>query len=155
MSLHPVRRLTGRHVLMIARAAFGTVVAANLAMLLAATGSFPGLVVQNSYVASQRWDRAAAAQQVLGWRARAAWRDGRLVVSLLDAGGRPVEGAAIEATIGRPSAADEDRTLALAFADGGYAAPVELAPGGWRVDIRTVAGPDFAFVDRLHVPEPR
>ncbi len=155
MSREPDRRLTGRHVLVIALAAFGTVIAANLTMLFAATGSFPGLVVENSYVASQGWDARAAAQEALGWRAETAWRDGRLVVLLRDADGRAIEDAAIEATVGRPTMAAEDRTVRLARADGGYAASVPLSPGAWRVEIRTVEGPAFTVADRLYVRESR
>ena len=61
MSTEP-RPLTGRKVLLIAVAAFAVILAANLAMLLAATGTFPGLVVKNSYVASQDWTARTDAQ---------------------------------------------------------------------------------------------
>ena len=47
-------------------AVFGVIIAANLAMLFAATGTFPGLVVKNSYAASQGWDRKTDAQRELG-----------------------------------------------------------------------------------------
>jgi nitrogen fixation protein FixH len=155
MSTRARPRLTGRHVLIVALAGFGTVIAANLAMLVAATGTFPGLVVKNSYVASQGWDGRAEAQAALGWRASAAWEGGRLLVALHDAAGGAVEGAALEATVGRPSTAAEDRTMPLVPAGDGYAAAVELSPGAWRVDIRTVVGPSFAYVDRLYVPGAR
>lgn len=147
--------LTGRHVLVIAVAAFGTIIAANLAMLFAATGTFPGLVVENSYVASQSWDARHAAQRALGWRATAAWRDGRLVVDLRDADGRPVEGATLEAMVGRPTVASDDHRLALSPGPDGYGAPVELDSGAWRVEIRTAAGPDFTVVDRIFISETR
>ena len=149
------RRVTGRHVLTVAVAAFGTVIAANLAMLFAATGSFPGLVVENSYVTSQGWDARAAAQEALGWRATADLRAGRLVVDLRDAAGGPVKGAALEAVVGRPSVAAGDRTVPLAPTGDAHAAPVPLAPGAWRVEIRTVEGPAFTVVDRVFVPRAR
>lgn len=144
-------RLTGRHVLTIAVVAFGTVIAANVAMLFAATGTFPGLVVDNSYVASQNWDARHAAQRALGWRAAAVWRDGWLVVDLRDADGRPVEGAALEAMVGRPTVASEDHLLALTPGADSYAAPVELGSGAWRVEIRTAEGPAFTVVDRIFI----
>lgn len=149
------RPLTGRHVLIVALAAFGTIIAANLTMLFAAMGSFPGLVVENSYVASQGWDARAAAQDALGWRAEVAWRDGRIVVALRDADGRTVEKAALEARVGRPSVAAEDRTVRLVPEGEVYSAPVALSPGAWRVEVRTLAGPAFAIVDRLLLQEPR
>ena len=39
-------------------AAFAVVIAANAALVIAATGSFPGLVVASSYVASQDFEKA-------------------------------------------------------------------------------------------------
>ena len=65
--------LTGRKVLLIAVAAFGVVIAANLAMLLAATGTFPGLVVKNSYVASQGFDAKTAAQRAEASQTSGDW----------------------------------------------------------------------------------
>ncbi len=145
------RTLTGRHVLIIAVAAFGTIIAVNMAMLFAATGTFPGLVVENSYVASQQWDSRHAAQQALGWRATTAWRDGRLLVDLRDRAGRPVEGAALQAFVGRPTVASDDHHLTLAPTASGYAAAVELDTGAWRVEVGTTEGPAFSVVDRIFV----
>lgn len=155
MSYRLDRQLTGRHVLIIVLACFGTIIAANLTMLFAATGTFPGLVVENSYVASQRWNARHAAQEALGWRATAAWRDGRLIVDLQDAAGRPVEGVALRAVVGRPTVASEDQALALSPAADGYVAHVELSPGAWRIEISTTEGPAFAVVDRLFITEAR
>jgi nitrogen fixation protein FixH len=147
--------LTGKQVLMIAVAAFGTIIAVNLAMLFAATGTFPGLVVDNSYVASQSWDARHTAQRALGWHATTAWRDGRLLVGLRDADGRPVEGAVLEAVVGRPTVASEDRLLALSPGRDGYGVPVELDSGAWRVEIRTTEGPVFTVVDRIFIAKAR
>jgi nitrogen fixation protein FixH len=146
------RTLTGRHVLIIALAAFGTVIAANLTMLFAATGSFPGLIVGNSYVASQDWDERAQAQAALGWHADARWADGRLVVALSDAAGAPVRNVALEALVGRPTLVAEDRTVGLVPGRDGHAAALDLSPGLWRVEIRTVDGPAYTLVRRIRVP---
>ena len=51
------RELTGRHVLVITLCAFGTIIAVNVFMAVMAVGTFPGLEVKNSYVASQTFDR--------------------------------------------------------------------------------------------------
>ena len=147
-------KLTGRHVLIIAIACFGLVIAANIAMLLAATGSFPGLVVKNSYVASQGWNDRADAQRALGWRAAVVLEEGRLAVTLTGADG-PVEDAVLTARIGRPSSDAEDREIALTRTGAGrYAAPADLAPGLWRVEI-TSASPAYTVARTLTVPEPR
>lgn len=149
----PPRRLTGRHVLAIAVAAFGTIIAANLTMLFAATGTFPGLVVQNAYVASQGWDKRLHAQRALGWTATVHWANGLLAVDLRDARGEPVAGAALEALVGRPTLAAEDRTLAFVSDRNGYHAPADLNPGAWRVELRTAEGPAYTVVREILVPE--
>lgn len=129
------RELTGRKVLIIAVAAFGVILAANLTMMFAATGTFPGLVVASSYVASQGWNERTAAQRALGWQAEAAIAAGELAVRFTDAAGAPVAGLAVRAVVGRPASQAEDRRLELVERDGLYRAPVDLAPGTWRVDI--------------------
>ena len=59
MSSETPRRLTGRTVLMIAVGAFGVILAANLTLAYNAVNTFSGLVVQNSYIASQQFDESA------------------------------------------------------------------------------------------------
>lgn len=149
--------LTGRKVLLITISAFGVIIAANLAMLLAATGSFPGLVVKNSYVASQGWDRKTAAQRALGWAAAVAYDGTELTVALTKRDGAPVTGLAVEAVVGRPATTREDVTLGLAAATGGYAAPIALTPGRWRVAItgRSDEGALFEAEAELWIPEAR
>ncbi len=135
--------LTGRKVLMIALAAFATVIGANLAMLFAATGTFPGLVVENSYVASQKWQTETDAQKALGWNVAIALDADRLSVVPRDADGALVKGLDLIATVGRPTQANEDRSVELQADADGYSAPVALGPGVWRIEIATRSGPAF------------
>lgn len=127
--------LTGRKVLAITSAFFGVVIAANMALLFSATGTFPGLVVKNSYVASQEWNGRTAAQRALGWQAAASLGDGTLAVRVTDRDGRPVEGLALTAIVGRPASQAGDRTIPLAEEAGAYGAPIDLGPGLWRIEI--------------------
>jgi len=148
--------LTGRKVLLIAVAGFAVVIAANLAMLFAASGSFPGLVVKNSYVASQGWERKADAQRALGWTAVADYVDGMLRVTMTGRDGVPLAGLSVAAVIGRPASTRDDIQLELAEGMDGYAAPLALAPGRWRV---MIAGADaegnaFEAVAEFHVTDP-
>src|SRR5258707_1136166 len=65
---HP---LTGWHMLAIVSLFFGVIIAVNIALAVAATGTFPGLVVENSYVSSQHYDELLARareQDKAGWR---------------------------------------------------------------------------------------
>jgi len=141
--------LTGRKVLLIMVAGFGVVIAANMAMLFAATGTFPGLVVPNSYVASQDFDRKTAAQRALGWQARAEYGAGRLTVTMAGPDGAPLAGLGLVAVVGRPATDREDTRLELTERDGdpvgNYAAPLELAPGRWRIGIAGTGTDGAAF----------
>ena len=71
---------TGRHFTLIMVAFFGVVIAINLVMARYASATFGGVVVENSYVASQRfnsWLGKARTQDALGWDATATReRDG-------------------------------------------------------------------------------
>ncbi|MDH3669251.1 MAG: FixH family protein [Paracoccaceae bacterium] len=145
--------LTGRKVLLIALAAFGIVIGANLAMLFSATGTFPGLVVKNSYVASQQWQARTDAQKALGWQVEIGLENGRLSVTPRDADGALVQGLDMIATIGRPTQAKEDRSVELQLGADGYSAPIALAPGAWRVEIATRSGPAFRIGAALTVRE--
>ena len=50
------KEFTGRHMLAIMLAFFGTIIAVNLVMAIFASRSWTGLVVKNSYVASQEFN---------------------------------------------------------------------------------------------------
>ena len=63
---------TGRHMALILVAGFGIVIAVNFLMAYLAARDFGGVVVENSYVASQNynsWLKEADAQRQLGWEA--------------------------------------------------------------------------------------
>lgn len=147
------RELKGRHVLIIALSAFALILTANMAMLFAATGSFPGLVVKNSYVAGVGWNERAAAQQALGWQTEIGFADGMLTVALTDAEGKPVTGQALVATVGRPSSDTEDRQVVLSAGPDGYSARMNLAPGAWRIETATRTEPPFRYVSQIFVAD--
>lgn len=135
---------------------FGVVLAANLAMLFAATGTFPGLVVKNSYVASQGWNAKTNAQRALGWRAEAAYAKGKLTVLMSGPDGARVTGLDVVAVVGRPASARDDMRLNLAEGPAGYAAPLVLAPGLWHISIegRDSQGSVFEAEAEFQVADP-
>lgn len=147
-----IPELKGRHVLFIAVTAFGIIVAANMAMLFAATGSFPGLVVKNSYVASQGWNARTRAQQALGWNSEISYQDGYLIVGLSDADGEALSTLRLGAFVGRPGTDIHDQDLLLESTADGYRVPAELAPGIWQVNVTTRAGPVFSKMADLLIP---
>lgn len=64
------REFTGRHMWFVMIGMFGTIIAVNLVMARFAIDTFGGKVVDNSYVASQdynRWLAEARVQKQLGW----------------------------------------------------------------------------------------
>lgn len=54
------KEFTGRHMLAIMLAFFGVIIAVNGVMATFATRSWSGLVVENTYVASQQFNERAA-----------------------------------------------------------------------------------------------
>ncbi len=157
------RRFTGRHMLLIMLAFFGTVVGVNLTLAYFATGSWTGLVVKNSYVASQEFNSRHAARESaesVGWQLAATVESGYLVVRLRDAAGEPLDGVTVAIDAGRPVHEGADRMLSAApEAPGVYRTGEPLPAGQWNLTIdlsRRIDGKTdrlTRFV-RLHVPAP-
>lgn len=135
------RQLTGRTVAIVAVSAFGVIFAVNMTMAYFATSGFPGLVVRNSYVASQTWDATRAAQEDLGWEVAARLDAGDLVVEITDAEGRPLSGLTVTADLARPTGARGETVVTLASADEGYRVEAPLGEGRWMAQI-LATGPD-------------
>lgn len=140
------RELTGRGVLAIALGAFAVILAANLTMVFAATGSFPGLVAKNSWVASQTFNIRAAEREALGWSAAIDFEDDVLTLTMTDRSGAPISGLEATALVGRPVDARTDALVPLRYESGVYVAPLELARGAWRVEIDARAANGDALV---------
>ncbi|MGF1446314.1 MAG: FixH family protein [Pikeienuella sp.] len=145
------RPLTGRTVLLCFVGAFAVIFGANMALVVAATGSFSGLIVKNSYVTSQAWNDEVAAIRALGWTSAVGYGDGRLRIEVTDADGRAVDGLELTAVVGRPAQAETDRTLSLVPRDGGYEAAIDLAPGNWRAAFTEDWTDAFKLTAKLYV----
>jgi len=146
--------LTGRKVLIIFLAFFGVVTAVNIVFTYYATSTFPGLVVKNSYVASQEYDALRDAQNALGWHAGAGLEDGVLTVAIRDHDNAPVHGLTVSAVIGHPSTTEGERVVDLLAEGDVYTAHPDLPKGIWRVEIHAQGGPEETFraVARLYEP---
>ena len=145
------RELKGRHVLLIAVGAFAVIITANMAMLFAATGSFPGLVVKNSYIASQDWNERTNEQKALGWTTDVIYSDGVIEIDLKTADGVSVQDARIVAVIGRPASDTTDQTIPLS-GPSPYTIPVTLAPGKWILRLKAEGETPFRTTASLFVP---
>jgi nitrogen fixation protein FixH len=140
--------LNGWHVLGIVGLFFGTIIAVNVVMAVFATGTFPGLVVKNSYVASQNYNALIAesrAQARRGWTASLSAHDGSLHVRLAEPSGAPLIGLDVSARIGRPASVREDRVFSLSPAADGYAAEDALPAGRWIVELEARSGGDLVY----------
>lgn len=109
---------------------FGVVVAVNLTMASFATRTFGGVVVENSYVASQqynRWLAASRKQDALGWTIDLVLDPQRHVVVKTD-----VPGARISGFARHPLGREAD--VALTFGPGARSIQ-SLPPGRWAVHL--------------------
>jgi nitrogen fixation protein FixH len=132
---------TGRHMAAVFVGGFAIIIAVNLLMASIAVGSFHGTVVDNSYVASQKynaWLKQASAAKALGWQAVAERRtDGRVQVETIAV---PI-GAQMTATAERPLGKRDDRALTfMPQGKGRWVSRESLAPGRWQVRIAIRAG---------------
>lgn len=148
---------TGRHMWLVVIAFFGTIIAVNITMAVVSATSWTGLVVENSYVASQEFDdRRAAhlAQLDAGWTSSLSYVGDTALLSVVDGTGQPVDLGEPVLQINRPVGGHDDQRVGLTRQpDGTYAGPVTLGPGVWeaRVDVpETVLGP-FGIHERFRI----
>ena len=102
---------TGKHMAAILVTGFAIVIAVNLTMATMATRGFGGVVVENSYVASQKfngWLEEARRQESLGYSAEVS-RDGKGHI-LVSTKGVP-EAASASAQIRRPLGKPDTRAV--------------------------------------------
>jgi nitrogen fixation protein FixH len=148
-------RLTGRKVLAILLAFFGTVAAADAVLFVSATRTWSGLEVTSPYRAGQLYNeelRHAREQDALGWHLNASavrlpTAVVAVTVTLSDGKARPLRGNALHARFERPTDKRKDVDVALAeIAAGTYAAQVgSVAPGQWDLVVEVVGEAGVAF----------
>ena len=160
MSTSPPTRkgeFTGRHMWLLVIAFFGVIITVNITMAVFATTSWTGLVVTNSYVASQQFEerRLAHNRQVeAGWTSGLSYADGTALLAVADGSGRPVELGTPVLHINRPVGGHDDQSVPLVRQqDGTYAGPATLSPGVWEARIEvtdTPLGP-FQIHERFRI----
>ncbi|MGE3691264.1 MAG: FixH family protein [Novosphingobium sp.] len=133
---------TGKHMAAIMIAFFGLVIVVNLAMARLARSTFGGVVVENSYVASQhfnKWLDEARSEKALGWTAQASrTAQGGVILRL---SGLPAGDARVSATARHPLGRMADIDLAFVRrADGAYISSRPLPAGRWKVRLSVTSG---------------
>lgn len=134
---------TGRHMAMILVAFFGVVIVVNVINAYFASSTFGGLVVENSYVASQEfngWLEKARAEKALDWSfdLKRGTR-GHLDASLSSAG-MPMTDAHITALARHPLGRLPERSLGFRDNGAGRYESVEALPAGrWILHVEAKA----------------
>jgi len=151
------RPFTGRHMLLVMIGFFGVVISVNVLLAVYAATTWSGLVVPNSYVASQEFQArhdAMAAQHALGWMPHFSYVPGTVRFVIADAGGRPVDLGPVTLQVNRPVGTKDDVILTLQpVRRGTYEAALVLGEGVWDATIgaeTTGAGP-FHYQHRFAV----
>lgn len=136
---------TGRHMWFLIVGFFGVVIAVNIGMAVVSSTSWTGLVVANSYVASQEFEEkrlAHEAQLAAGWTSRFTYTPGLARLDLVDGAGRPVDLGPVTLKANRPVGGHDDQTVLLEqSADGSYAAAMTLGTGVWEVLVEATDTP--------------
>lgn len=148
---------TGHHMIAVMVLFFGTIITVNLIMARFAVTTWSGLVVENSYVASQQFNaRAQEAKAIaaLGYRvALSADADG-FYADLSDRAGAPVSSGAMEIAFRHPVGMLGDRTLALEpKGHGRFAVSQRLPEGEWIATVIVADGDETIYrqAHRIHV----
>jgi nitrogen fixation protein FixH len=135
---------TGRHIAAILVAFFAVVIAVNVFMARNAIATFGGVVVENSYVASQnynKWLDEAAREQALGWKA-VATRDAAGRVSVVLSGPRADDaGMTLSGDAWHPLGRLPDQPLRFhRQADGAWLSDGALPAGRWKLRLEAADG---------------
>ena len=140
--------LTGKHVLIITVSAFAVIIGVNLLLAFKAVSTFPGLEVDNSYVASQGFNARKAAQEALGWTMTPGYDQGRMTLAFFGADGQPVQVNDLQVLVGRTTETTDDTYPAFVQDGATYATDLPLAKGKWMVKVTATSADGTLFEQR-------
>lgn len=134
MSHASQKPFTGKHMAAILISGFGIVMVVNFTMASLAVSGFHGTVVDNSYVASQKfntWLEEAAKADALGWQVDAVREPSGHV--RIDTSGVP-QGAVIRGELRRPLGAHDRAALSFVpMGEGAYRSDQPVTAGRWTM----------------------
>ncbi|WP_416909354.1 MAG: FixH family protein [Polymorphobacter sp.] len=128
---------TGRHMWALMLGFFGITIAVNFGMAWVASSTFGGTVVDNSYVAGQKyngWLAESRAQATLGWNVEVSLDPARHVEVRTRMAGAEVSGVAVH-----PLGRAPEQTLVFRPMAGGYVSQAPLPPGRYRVRVEIMS----------------
>jgi nitrogen fixation protein FixH len=158
----PVKKLTGKKVLMILLALFGVVFAVNGYMIYMALKTFTG-EKEHAYLEGLHFNEtlnARAKQSELGWDmslgfTRGPAGDALFSAELVDKDKKPVTGAKMTGTIGRATQSNDDKKLVFNETKPGvYTAHIQtLERGKWlfAAKAKSTGKPDFEAETELSI----
>ena len=152
------REFTGTHMFLIMLLFFGVIISVNFTMAYLAFGSWTGLVVKNSYVASQKFNKTlieAKKQKDFGWTSSIKQKNGILIFTLSDKSGRPINDISVSAHIGRPTHEQEDKVVTLVNDGATFKGSSKLQAGYWRIKIiaKKTSGLVYRLEDTIYINE--
>ena len=142
--------IKGWHVFAVFAGAFGIIIAVNLTLAFQAVRTFPGLEVDNSYVASQSFDEDRAAQLALGWDVSATL-EGQVLSLVVLEDGAAIAPSVEEATFGRATNVQFDETPEFTFDGNAMRAMVQGGAGNWNLRLKMRAQDGTLFQQRIIV----
>lgn len=145
-----MKELKGRHVFGIFATGFAIIITVNMTLAWNAVSTFPGLEVKNSYVASQAFNDARAAQEALGWDV-AATLNGDSLILRIEKDGTPVRATIDTAILGRATSVAVDQTPEFHFNGHAYVADVTGGDGNWNLRLIAHADDGTEFKRRIIV----
>lgn len=151
---------TGWHMVVVMCLFFGVVISVNVTMAVFAGTSWSGLIVKNTYVASQTFDDDVAEVEQMkakGWQSELAVSPETVAYSLTNALDVAVPADKVSVAFKRPVGEDQDQVIDLVPAPGGgYAADHELATGQWLVTVTALKDGKriYSDVQRVLVRQP-
>lgn len=140
--MRSARQFTGYHATAIIVAFFAVVIGVNVLMATFAVGTFGGVVVDNSYVASQKfngWLKEAHAEQQLGWAVPApvVGEDGHVTVRADDDNRQPIRNATVSIEAEHPLGRAPEQSLTFVeLVPGTYRSIQALPSGRWKIWLR-------------------
>ena len=145
-------KFTGRHMLCVIVAFFTVIFIANFTMVFFASKSWTGLVVKNSYVASQNFNKDIAAQEKFkrdGWQSNMQVEKGVFSFRLTRAG-QGIDGCQVVGDLQRPVSEHQDYKLVFnSQSPGTYQARRSLESGRWNLLLKAQC-PDVAGTYTQH-----
>lgn len=146
---------TGKHMIIVMALFFGTIIGVNFTMAWYASSSWSGLVVENTYVASQQFnDKAALARKIeaSGVKGSLDVKGDDIAYQLTDSKTDAVIADRVTLRFRRPVGDHQDFSVELADAGSGlFKASHPVIPGQWIVEAEAFRGGDVVMHEAVRI----